>query len=292
MKHPRLTSAIAKGIETGLRECENQFQHHRWNCISTYEIASFGQNRSVQGTKEGAFVNAIVAAGAAHSVALACARNNITGCICATSNWENGGCSNNIAHGIETSERFLQGSRGAKRKRYELQIMHNREAGRQAVRKSLVPHCNCHGVSGACTSKTCWEILSSSFERVGRFLKARYETATLVEPSYTDTREGKTPIVLILPGTVFVKPRKEKLVYLDKSPTYCDPIPNKGVAGTRARLCDHLSKDTDGCDALCCGRGYNKIVFTTTKRCRCRFFWCCEVKCATCKIEREQTVCK
>jgi hypothetical protein len=49
MKHPRLASAIAKGIETGLRECENQFQHHRWNCTSTYrEIASFGQNRAVR----------------------------------------------------------------------------------------------------------------------------------------------------------------------------------------------------------------------------------------------------
>ena len=84
-------------------------------------------------------MNAIVAAGVAHSVTLACARNNITGCICATNegrrisqrNWENGGCSNNIAHGIDISKRFLHGSRGAKRKRYELQIRHNRESGRQ-----------------------------------------------------------------------------------------------------------------------------------------------------------------
>jgi hypothetical protein len=92
-----------------------------------------------EGTKEAAFVNAIVAAGVAHSVTSACAKNNITGCICAEGkgrratqrSWENGGCTNNIAHGIDISKRFLDGSRGPVKKEYELQIRHNREAGRQ-----------------------------------------------------------------------------------------------------------------------------------------------------------------
>ena len=49
MKHPRVASAIAEGIEDGLHECEKQFKHHRWNCTSTYrETASFGQNRAVR----------------------------------------------------------------------------------------------------------------------------------------------------------------------------------------------------------------------------------------------------
>lgn len=83
-------------------------------------------------------MNAIVAAGVAYSVTRACANNNITGCICAESkgrrttqkSWENKGCTNNIAYGIDVSKRFLDGSRGPIRKKYELQVLHNREAGR------------------------------------------------------------------------------------------------------------------------------------------------------------------
>ena len=90
------------------------------------------------GTREAAFVTAIVAAGVAHSVTSACAKNNITGCICGESkdrrtaqrNWDSAGCANSIEHGIDISKTFLDGS-GPIRKNYELQVRHNREAGRQ-----------------------------------------------------------------------------------------------------------------------------------------------------------------
>lgn len=83
-------------------------------------------------------MNAIVAAGVAYSVTSACANNNITGCICAERkgspttqrSWEDKGCTNNIAYGIDISKSFLDGSRSSVRKKYELQVLHNREAGR------------------------------------------------------------------------------------------------------------------------------------------------------------------
>ena len=163
----------------------------------------------------------------------------------------------------------------------------------QAVDKSLVDfHCNCYGASGACTSKTCWKIISSSFGRVGRFLKERYKDAMLVSTHYSDSREGRVPNVLFVTGTGFAKPPKDKLVYLEGSETYCDAIPSKGIAGTRGRVCDHTSPHSGGCHKLCCGRGYNKIAFETKKDCRCRFHWCCWVKCEKCKIKETRTVCK
>lgn len=97
----------------------------------------------IEGTKEAAFLNAIVSAGVAHSVTSACAKNNITDCICGMNkgpttatqaSWENHGCTNNIAHGIEISKTFLEGTpmtRSSMKKGYELQVKHNREAGRQ-----------------------------------------------------------------------------------------------------------------------------------------------------------------
>ena len=98
------------------------------------------------GTREAAFVNAIVAAGVAHSVTSACAKNNITGCICGESkdrrtaqrNWETSGCANNIEHGIDISKTFLDGSGGPIRKKYELQIRHNRAAGRQVSMETAI----------------------------------------------------------------------------------------------------------------------------------------------------------
>lgn len=100
------------------------------------------------------------------------------------------------------------------------------------------------------------------------------------------------PTALILPGTNFAKPPKKELVFVDKSPTYCDPLVGKGVVGTKGRICDHLSNASNGCKELCCGRGYNKIVNTVKTQCKCQFYWCCKVKCDTCRKKREITVCK
>ena len=36
--------------------------------------------------------------------------------------------------------------------------------------------CKCHGVSGACNVRTCWQTLPD-FREVGSFLKERYDTA-------------------------------------------------------------------------------------------------------------------
>jgi hypothetical protein len=60
-------------------------------------------------------------------------------------------------------------------------------------------------------------------------------------------------------------------------------------------VCNHIvriSIGTDGCDLMCCGRGYNTHQFTRTKQCRCTFYWCCYVKCDTCVERTEEYSCK
>lgn len=49
---------------------------------------------------------------------------------------------------------------------------------------------------------------------------------------------------------------------------------------------------TDGCDLLCCGRGYNTHQYTRTVQCKCEFHWCCTVKCDTCTEKIEEYTCK
>merc|ERR1712048_459467 len=72
------------------------------------------------------------------------------------------------------------------------------------------------------------------------------------------------------------------LVYLVTSPDYCEYDVKKGSLGTKGRECDPTSKGIDGCDLLCCNRGYTTRRELRTERCKCKFHWCCYVECEEC----------
>ena len=52
--------------------------------------------------------------------------------------------------------------------------------------------------------------------------------------------------------------------------------------GTQGRPCNRTSLGMDGCNLLCCGRGYNTQKTTIRERCNCKFHWCCHVECKMC----------
>ncbi|XP_076165527.1 protein Wnt-7b isoform X1 [Ptiloglossa arizonensis] len=87
-------------------------------------------------------------------------------------------------------------------------------------------------------------------------------------------------------------PKRSELVFLQPSPNYCEPDLAQGSLGTQGRYCNRTSKGTDGCDLMCCGRGYNTHQFTRTWQCRCKFHWCCRVHCETCTERTEEYTCK
>ncbi|XP_044587261.1 protein Wnt-7b-like isoform X2 [Cotesia glomerata] len=85
-------------------------------------------------------------------------------------------------------------------------------------------------------------------------------------------------------------PKRSELVFLQPSPNYCEPDLTQGSLGTQGRSCNRTSKD--GCDLMCCGRGYNTHQYTKTWQCRCKFHWCCRVFCDTCTERTEEYTCK
>ncbi|XP_046482197.1 protein Wnt-2 isoform X1 [Neodiprion pinetum] len=87
-------------------------------------------------------------------------------------------------------------------------------------------------------------------------------------------------------------PKRSELVFLQPSPNYCEPDLAHGSFGTQGRTCNRTSRDTDGCDLMCCGRGYNTHQYTKVFQCRCKFHWCCLVKCDTCTDRIEEYTCK
>lgn len=62
--------------------------------------------------------------------------------------------------------------------------------------------------------------------------------------------------------------------------------------GTHGRKCNRTSTGLDSCSILCCGRGYNTKKIVIHERCNCKFQWCCNVRCDTCKKVIQEYTCK
>ncbi|XP_064198573.1 protein Wnt-16 isoform X1 [Anguilla rostrata] len=297
-RKPYLLPSIKDGARLGIAECQTQFKHERWNCSTTKELSVFGYELT-SGTKETAFIYAVMAAGLVHAVTRSCSAGNMTECSCdtglqgggsAAEGWHWGGCSDDVKYGTWFSRRFLDGpARNASSAHGGDALLamnqHNSEAGRQAVAKTMSTDCRCHGVSGSCAVKTCWRTLAP-FGRVGAFLKERYEGGAQVLDRARRKVRRKERLQRRVPVA------RDELVFLNKSPNYCLEDRRAGVAGTRGRRCHRGSAGPGGCNLLCCGRGYNTHVVRHVERCECKFVWCCYVRCRRCESMNDTYTCK
>lgn len=146
--------------------------------------------------------------------------------------------------------------------------------------------CKCHGVSGSCNVKTCWRALPS-FREVGEYIKERFDGATEVKGKQIGSRR-----VLVQINPKFKPHTIYDLVYVDPSPDFCNANSLTGSLGTQGRTCNKTSQAMDGCDLMCCQRGYTTQVERKVDRCGCKFYWCCYVKCQQCEKVVEVSYCK
>lgn len=145
--------------------------------------------------------------------------------------------------------------------------------------------CRCHGVSGSCAVQTCWKSLPD-FQKIGGMLKLKYEQSVRIARRARNKLRRRDKTKRHVP----VSP--VNLVYVHRSPNYCRPNANKGILGTRGRLCNKTLNGPESCDLLCCGRGYNTQVLRYVERCHCKFIWCCDVQCKKCETLIDKYTCK
>lgn len=154
----------------------------------------------------------------------------------------------------------------------------------QAVKSLMRLECKCHGLSGSCTIKTCW-MKMAPFREIGMRLKDRFDGAAKV----IARNDGHS----FMPEGLTIKPpTRHDLVYTDDSNDFCRANHKTGSLGTVGRECNATSQGVDGCDLLCCNRGYEHRVVREKVNCRCMFKWCCEVTCSTCIEKRDVNTCR
>ena len=146
----------------------------------------------------------------------------------------------------------------------------NNEVGANRAYTAKDIRCKCHGPSGSCSAKTCWYELPE-MEKVGSELKSLYYQAQQVK---WRQRRDCTSQPLQCGIELFAKyPQRgtrdnnkkeiKPLIFMTKSPNFCEPNEKKGILGTSGRECNANSDGPDGCKELCCKRGFystNKTV--------------------------------
>ncbi|XP_077997757.1 protein Wnt-3a-like [Glandiceps talaboti] len=289
--------SVAEGAQKGIRECQWQFKGRRWNCTTvTGDLSVFGKVIE-KASRETAFVNAVLSASVVHSVTRACASGELLICGCDSKRktippdevWKWGGCSEDVKYGIRFSRNFLD-PREDRRVARSTMNRHNNEAGRQSVKENMGLKCKCHGLSGSCEVKTCWNQLPG-FRTIGQIIKEKYDSAS--EMKISGHKETRGWVEDLVPKyDHFKEPSFADLIYYEESPNYCDADASVGSFGTYGRRCNATSDGIDGCDLMCCGRGYNTMSEEIVERCECQFIWCCTVKCKSCRRIYDVHTCK
>lgn len=149
---------IGEGAKTGIKECQYQFRHRRWNCSTVDNTSVFGRVMQI-GSRETAFTYAVSAAGVVNAMSRACREGELSTCGCSRAarpkdlprDWLWGGCGDNIDYGYRFAKEFVDArererihAKGSYESARILMNLHNNEAGRRTVYNLADVACKCH----------------------------------------------------------------------------------------------------------------------------------------------------
>lgn len=114
----------------------------------------------------------------------------------------------------------------------------------------MLRSCRCHGPTASCQIKTCWDTIQP-LGFIANELRKKFHSAIRVRSNSKRTK--------LLSTYRKARPSRSDLVYINQSPNFCRPDPILGIPGSRGRKCDVHSAKANGCQIMCCGRGYRTV---------------------------------
>jgi len=158
--------------------------------------------------------------------------------------------------------------------------------------------CKCHGITGSCQMRTCWQQLAD-FRVIGDHLKRKYKRIKPIKDL-----QNKLFYSNKVTHPKINRISKHDLVYSEDSPNYCETDNSIGYLGTLGRECLKLEKSANrssltkfertSCRRLCknCGHKIGQYVIQEEYDCECEFKWCCAVDCKRCTRNVTKYYCK
>ena len=249
--------ALSHAAAATVKSCQVAMVGHRWGCRSVSALPILSRNLK-EASPESAFVHALSSAQLVSSLYRLCQSGTI------------GDCSLEEINRFSTE--FTDVVSIQKRRKSQGAIeMHNSAIGRNVAWQSTRRICKCHGQSGSCTQKTCWQTAPDESDLTKKLTK-KYEGAAMIR--LTDSRIPKTV-------TQFIA--RDRLLYSEPKKAFCGE--------THGRECDPESTKSDNCRQLCCDRGFIQKRHTEIEE-DCKFIWPAEIRCTPRAVTVEKHLCR
>ncbi|RDD47241.1 Protein Wnt-8a [Trichoplax sp. H2] len=180
-------------------------------------------------------------------------------------------CVSHYTYSINLTKLILDKSFENSKDSRALMNHHNLRAGRIAVKRTLYNECTCHGTSGSCQFKTCWQRVASPLS-IGNEIYKQYKDARLVQVVKDQLIRKKSTAKLDNAEKESKPVSAGKLVYLERSPNYCNAtMPDGSILTTIGRNCTRQGESFKSCSQLClkCGYKVKSVTVPKTVRCNC-----------------------
>nr|AID23634.1 wnt-5 [Hofstenia miamia] len=294
-KYNAFTDAASKAFQIAAEECQKQFKYDRWNCANWNEALLRIQTPHFA-NKQSGFMHAMASAAVSLSIIEECMNGNDE-CICVNKAKKDTSreiaCSpssqtasiDEIRFGIKVAAHLIDSLEILGNESFIRKInTHNTILGRTTLKRLKQKDCKCQGASGSCTQKVCWYRLPT-LSQIGKKLKSKYNRAKKVrsnEHSNTlyktnNNVAGKMELVYALKskhGECSNDTHKDRMLGRE---CFIKPMPSVEV---------HYQPSRTSCQTLCtsCNLAVEEVTTIVSKRCQCKFEYCCRVKCEICNV--------
>ena len=253
--HSRFAPAIKHASKSAIHDCSEIMKNSRWGCqkMTSSDLKST--------SAESSFIRALSTAKLTNSIFRLCQSGTI------------GECDKKFINGFV---REFSDAPSIKHKSHTEAKMdvHNSKIGREVTWKSNERICKCHGTSGSCSVKTCWETAPQKDE-INRKLGKKYSTAVKVD--------SRTISHVMVDDHLVFNTLKDRLVFFAPRRSFC--------ATTRGRECEILGTGEKSCQSMCCGRGFIKKQNNILDEV-CKFIWPSSIQCSPVIKTVKKFVCK